>query len=70
LAASVFGYDEALVQPIATRTLTQAAVRPLDAGLLTGRFERDYPGVPVLDARAALGRLRAQLTQAVVWPAR
>jgi dTDP-4-dehydrorhamnose reductase len=69
LAASVFDLDGTLVQPITTRELAQPAPRPLNAGLVTRRFEREFPAVPVLTSREALERLRGQLAEAGWAPA-
>jgi dTDP-4-dehydrorhamnose reductase len=59
--AEEFGFDPAGVQPISTAELHQPAPRPLRAGLSTGKLQRDFPDVPVLDSRTALRRLREQL---------
>jgi dTDP-4-dehydrorhamnose reductase len=59
--AEVFGLDPAGVQPISTAELRQPAPRPLRAGLSTGKLEREFPDVRVLDSRTALRRLREQL---------
>ncbi len=61
LVAEVFGHDPDLVQPIDTPSLKQPAPRPLRAGLSVDRFRREFPDVPVLDARTALLWLQAQL---------
>ena len=68
LAATVFGLDWTLVEPIATASLGQPAPRPLAAGLRTERFRRAFPDVPVLTADAALRCLRFQLGAAGLLP--
>ncbi len=64
LAATEFGLDADLIDPVATADLCQPAPRPLAAGLSTARFQREFPTVPVLSARDALERLRRQLAAA------
>jgi dTDP-4-dehydrorhamnose reductase len=61
LVAEVFGLDPALLQPVSTASLHQAAPRPLRAGLRMDKLRRDFPDVPVLGARAGLEALRRQL---------
>ena len=68
LAARTFGLEEDLIEPITTAELRQPALRPLAAGLLTHRLERDFPTLPVLTAEAALERLRSQLAAAEALP--
>jgi hypothetical protein len=60
----VFGLDRGLIEPIATSELSQLARRPLRAGLLTERFERDFPAVRRLHARDGLQEMRQQLLAA------
>jgi dTDP-4-dehydrorhamnose reductase len=64
LAATVFGLDAALIEPISTAELHQPAPRPLAAGLRTERLRREFPQVPILSAEDALRELRAQLAAA------
>jgi dTDP-4-dehydrorhamnose reductase len=59
--AEEFGFDPAGVEPISTAELRQPAPRPLRAGLSTGKLQREFPDVPVLNSRTALRRLREQL---------
>lgn len=60
-AAEVFGLDPGLIQPVSTTSLSQAAPRPLHAGLRMDKFRQDFPDVPVLGARAGLEVVMKQL---------
>ncbi len=55
--ARVFGLDPARVRPVTTADLHQPAKRPLDAGLVTDKAQRELT-FPLIDYRAGLRALR------------
>ncbi|MBN1484048.1 MAG: NAD(P)-dependent oxidoreductase [Chloroflexia bacterium] len=57
-AARAFGLDGALIQPVDTAALGQAAARPLQAGLRIDRA-RSQLRTPLLDYRQGLARMAA-----------
>ncbi len=59
LVAEVFGLDTALIQPVRTADLGQAARRPLLGGLRSDRLAREM-GIAFAPTRDALSRLREQ----------
>lgn len=61
LAAEVFELDPALITPVKTASLNQAAPRPLRAGLRMEKFRGAFPEVAVYGAREGLERLRRQV---------
>ncbi len=63
-AASTFGCDPGLIEPIDTPSLRQAARRPLRAGLKMDKFRARFPAVPVLTVTEALQALRRQMAPA------
>ena len=64
LVCEEFGLDQALLTPVSTASLAQAAPRPLRAGLRIDRLRREFPELGVLGARAGLAVLREQLAAA------
>lgn len=58
LVANVFGLDPSLIRPIPTSQLQQAARRPMRAGLLSEKLQREA-GITLLPLRTALERFRA-----------
>ena len=52
-AASVFGLDRSLIQPVATSELGQVALRPLDAGMVTEKAAAKLT-VPLMSYRDGL----------------
>lgn len=63
LGCEVFGLNPALITPKATAELGQKAARPLAAGLLTGKLERETGHQP-LGARSGLLRVKQLRDQA------
>jgi len=59
--AATCGFEPERVRPIATAELGQPAPRPLDAGLVTARYEALCPAVPPWPLPVALRYFRAQL---------
>ncbi|MBX5490982.1 MAG: dTDP-4-dehydrorhamnose reductase [Chloroflexi bacterium] len=64
LLAEAFGFAPERVQPISTAELRQPAPRPLNAGLLTERYEALCPTVPPWPLPMAIDYLRADLARA------
>ncbi|MEK7850587.1 MAG: sugar nucleotide-binding protein, partial [Deltaproteobacteria bacterium] len=60
LIADVFGLDKTLVSPIDTRSLGQKAKRPLRAGLVVEKIEKET-GVKMVGAREGLMFVREKL---------
>ncbi len=60
MAARLYGLDPELIDRIKTSELKQPAPRPLKAGLVMGKFKRDFPSVAVLTAQQSLEELRRQ----------
>jgi len=63
LGCDVFGFDKKLVTPKITAELGQKAARPLYAGLLTGKLERETGHRPV-GAREGLQEVKRLMTLA------
>jgi dTDP-4-dehydrorhamnose reductase len=61
LLAARFSFDPALIRPIESAAIKQAARRPPNCGLLVEQFRARYPEVAVLKASEALDELRRQL---------
>lgn len=60
LIAEVFGLDKELVQPISTSSLGQKAKRPLKAGLIVNKIERET-GLKMAGAREGLMFVKERL---------
>jgi len=63
LGCEVFGFDKALVTPKTTAELSQKAARPLCAGLLTGKLERETGHKP-MGAREGLQEVKSLMARA------
>lgn len=64
LIADVFGFDRKLIQPIDTASLGQKAKRPLKAGLVVEKVEKDT-GIRMLGAREGLVAVKKILGKGV-----
>lgn len=58
LAAGVFGLEPQLIEPVDTVSLGQAALRPMQGGLLVAQAQAQLQAVPLLSARQGLQTMK------------
>ena len=62
IIAEIFNLDKALISPISTNSLNQAASRPLMGGLKTEKIEKDY-NIQCIDLQTILNMIKMRLTE-------
>ena len=62
MIAKVFVLEADLIKPIDTKSLNQAAKRPLKGGLLTNKIEEDL-NINIYKLEASLIKIKSLLTQ-------
>ncbi len=62
IIADIFNLDKALISPISTNSLNQAASRPLMGGLKTEKIEKDY-NIQCIDLQTILNMIKMRLTE-------
>ena len=62
IIANTFNLDNALILPISTESLNQAAQRPLKGGLKTEKIEREFD-IQCVDLKTSLSMIKSRLTE-------
>jgi len=59
---NIFNLDKTLISPISTKSLDQAAQRPLKGGLETEKIEKDFD-IQCVDLKTSLSMIKSRLTE-------
>ena len=62
IIADIFNLDKTLISPISTKSLNQAAPRPLKGGLKIAKIEQEFD-VQCIDLKTSLSMIKSRLTE-------
>ena len=62
IITNIFNLDKTLISPISTKSLDQAAQRPLKGGLETEKIEKDFD-IQCVDLKTSLSMIKSRLTE-------